>query len=249
MLRFGLPDRYVTHGKPALLREEVGLTPEAVAGRWPRPCSSHAARWPSSGISLGGMRVWAAGLAMVVSLLVVAPGASAQSRVDSGSIAASVGADPWRLTFLQRDGRRESVALSESTSRGSGPTGSLGFRTLLGWRRATRVLETRRDGSALALVLATTDPTGRRMSARIEPAGEGGVRVSAAVLGYTGDVTASGIAFDARGRERYLGFGERSNAVDQRGNEVENFVSDGPYHPDDRIFLQAVRPSAGLPRT
>ena len=33
MLRFGLPDRYVTHGKPALLREEVGLTPEAVAGR------------------------------------------------------------------------------------------------------------------------------------------------------------------------------------------------------------------------
>jgi 1-deoxy-D-xylulose-5-phosphate synthase len=33
VLRFGLPDRYVTHGKPALLREEVGLTPEAVAGR------------------------------------------------------------------------------------------------------------------------------------------------------------------------------------------------------------------------
>ena len=40
VLRFGLPDRYVTHGKPALLREEVGLTPEAVAERWPRPCSS-----------------------------------------------------------------------------------------------------------------------------------------------------------------------------------------------------------------
>ena len=31
VLRIGLPDRYVTHGKPALLREEVGLTPEAVA--------------------------------------------------------------------------------------------------------------------------------------------------------------------------------------------------------------------------
>ncbi len=26
VLRVGLPDRYVTHGKPALLREEVGLT-------------------------------------------------------------------------------------------------------------------------------------------------------------------------------------------------------------------------------
>jgi 1-deoxy-D-xylulose-5-phosphate synthase len=33
VLRFGLPDRYVTHGKPALLREEVGLTPTAVAER------------------------------------------------------------------------------------------------------------------------------------------------------------------------------------------------------------------------
>jgi 1-deoxy-D-xylulose-5-phosphate synthase len=33
LLRFGLPDRYVTHGKPALLRQEVGLTPEAIATR------------------------------------------------------------------------------------------------------------------------------------------------------------------------------------------------------------------------
>jgi 1-deoxy-D-xylulose-5-phosphate synthase len=33
VLRIGLPDRYVTHGKPALLREEVGLTPTAVAER------------------------------------------------------------------------------------------------------------------------------------------------------------------------------------------------------------------------
>ena len=33
VLRVGLPDAYVTHGKPALLRAEVGLTPEAVADR------------------------------------------------------------------------------------------------------------------------------------------------------------------------------------------------------------------------
>jgi 1-deoxy-D-xylulose-5-phosphate synthase len=33
VLRIGLPDRYVTHGKPALLREEVGLTGSAVAER------------------------------------------------------------------------------------------------------------------------------------------------------------------------------------------------------------------------
>jgi 1-deoxy-D-xylulose-5-phosphate synthase len=33
VLRVGLPDRFVTHGKPALLREEVGFTPAAVAAR------------------------------------------------------------------------------------------------------------------------------------------------------------------------------------------------------------------------
>ncbi len=33
VLRLGLPDRFVTHGSPKLLREEVGLTPEAVAER------------------------------------------------------------------------------------------------------------------------------------------------------------------------------------------------------------------------
>jgi 1-deoxy-D-xylulose-5-phosphate synthase len=33
VIRFGIPDRYVTHGKPALLREEIGLTPEAIAER------------------------------------------------------------------------------------------------------------------------------------------------------------------------------------------------------------------------
>ena len=33
VIRLGLPDRYVTHGKPALLQEEVGLTGPAVAER------------------------------------------------------------------------------------------------------------------------------------------------------------------------------------------------------------------------
>ena len=33
VMRIGLPDRYVTHGKPALLREEVGFTGDSVAER------------------------------------------------------------------------------------------------------------------------------------------------------------------------------------------------------------------------
>ena len=33
LVRVGLPDRFVTHGKPALLHKEVGLTPEAIVER------------------------------------------------------------------------------------------------------------------------------------------------------------------------------------------------------------------------
>jgi 1-deoxy-D-xylulose-5-phosphate synthase len=33
MLRVGLPDRYVTHGNPVLLHEEIGFTPERIAER------------------------------------------------------------------------------------------------------------------------------------------------------------------------------------------------------------------------
>jgi 1-deoxy-D-xylulose-5-phosphate synthase len=33
ILRVGLPDRYVTHGKPALLHEEVGYTGKRIAER------------------------------------------------------------------------------------------------------------------------------------------------------------------------------------------------------------------------
>jgi 1-deoxy-D-xylulose-5-phosphate synthase len=33
ILRIGLPDRYVTHGAPALLHEEVGFTAESIAAR------------------------------------------------------------------------------------------------------------------------------------------------------------------------------------------------------------------------
>ncbi len=46
ILRVGLPDRYVTHGKPSLLREEVGLTGPAVAER---VLAAIAAREPVSG--------------------------------------------------------------------------------------------------------------------------------------------------------------------------------------------------------
>ena len=45
--------------------------------------------------------------------------------------------------------------------------------------------------------------------------------------------------------ERHLGFGERSNAVDQRGLEVENYVAEGPYQAVERPFIAGFVPPAG----
>ena len=48
ILRVGLPDRYVTHGKPALLHEEVGFTGKRIAERVSRRRSSIATPRPSA---------------------------------------------------------------------------------------------------------------------------------------------------------------------------------------------------------
>src|SRR6185503_1378461 len=104
-----------------------------------------------------------------------------------------------------------------------------GFRTQAGWFRATRVTEGHFDGDAYVATVETTDPT-RTLGVRIAPDGDGVLAVDASVQGTTvADVAGTGISFVAPPGERQLGFGERSNAVDQRGLEVENYVAEGPY--------------------
>jgi orotate phosphoribosyltransferase len=179
--------------------------------------------------------------AAALALAACAPVAEA-ATVESGGLRATTTADPWHLEFTDARGRR---VLAEQPGTGSGATGTLGFRTALGWSHATRVEEARMRGKGLDAVLATTDPLGRKLSIRLEPAGQGIVRLRAEVTGDGGDVTATGIAFEAPAAERYLGFGERSNAVDQRGNEVENYVAEGPYQPEERPFLTAFVPPDG----
>jgi alpha-glucosidase (family GH31 glycosyl hydrolase) len=165
------------------------------------------------------------------------------ATVDAGALRATTTADPWGLAFTDGSGR---PVLRERAATGTGPSGTLGFRNALGWWHATRVESGGMRGRAFDATLGTTDPAGRRLQVRIEPAGGGIVRVRAAVTdGATDDVTATGIGFDAPAAERYLGFGERSNAVDQRGNEVENYVAEGPYQPEERPFLTAFVPPDG----
>jgi alpha-glucosidase (family GH31 glycosyl hydrolase) len=181
--------------------------------------------------------------ALVVALLLV-PAASA-AQVEAGPLQARTTDDPWSLAFTDRGGR---TVLAEAPGTGSGSTGRLGFRTALGWFRATRVVagsaagQTRYDAT-----LATTDPLGRQIELRLERDVDGVIALDARVSGPAlADVTHTGIAFRARAGERYLGFGERSNAVDQRGREVESYVAEGPFEEDERPFVPAFVPPWGF---
>jgi alpha-glucosidase (family GH31 glycosyl hydrolase) len=193
----------------------------------------------------GPSRKVAAALVVAFSALCwCAPGTIAGERgVDAGKLRAEVQQDPWNLTFVDNRGRS---VLAEAPGTGTGEIGTLGFRTDAGWFRATRVISDSRKGGAYMAVLETSDP-GRRLELRLSPDGGGAIALDAAVAGSgLSEVTATGISFEARRGERYLGFGERSNAVDQRGNVVENYVSDGPWTPQQYPIGQTFTPEWGF---
>ncbi|HEX2016896.1 MAG TPA: TIM-barrel domain-containing protein, partial [Solirubrobacteraceae bacterium] len=160
--------------------------------------------------------------------------------VSSGALVASISPNPWQLVF--RDARGTPV-VTESTGLGLGRTGTLGFESGGGaWYHATRVLTQAREGSAWTATVATTDPGGRSLAVRLEPDGEGVLRLTASVNGPVTDVTSTGIGFQSPGGERFLGFGERSNAVDQGGGTVESFVGERPHQPEERPFVPVLAP-------
>ncbi len=188
------------------------------------------------------MRSWRGlWLSAAFALTLLIPTASAFGDVSSGPLQAAVEPDPWHLTITDRSGH---TVLSENPGLGGGPTGTLGFSTPTGWSHATRVISGGMEGASYVAQLETTDPT-RGIRVGLEPDREGVIRLTASVTGPTAGVTAIGIGFDSRPGERFLGFGERSNAVDQRGNEVEDYVSDGPYAPADRALIGAFIPPQG----
>lgn len=182
-------------------------------------------------------------LAAVALLMLAAPGASAQESVVSGPLSATVEGNPWHLSFV---GAAHSPGLREDSGTGTGPTGRLGFLTPGGWRRVTHVVSSKRNGQTYEATLATTDPAGRQIAVRLAPDASGVIALDARVVGATvADVSATGISFGATGAERYLGFGERSNAVDQRGGTVENRVTEGPYQANEQPFVAGFVPQPG----
>jgi alpha-glucosidase (family GH31 glycosyl hydrolase) len=178
-----------------------------------------------------------------LALVPAAAAAQVDRTVTAGALSAKVTADPWNVAFTDAAGK---LVLAEAPGTGTGPSGTLGFQTAVGWFHATKVIDERRDGAAYTATLASTDPTGRTLRVRIAPDAGGVIALTAEVTGPTGDVQQSGIAFTARENERYLGFGERSNAVDQRGIVLKNFVSDGPYQPEENPAIALFVPAPGF---
>ena len=161
------------------------------------------------GMKRRGVRGRAGLLAATLALTAAAPA--------QATLRAVVEPDPFRIKVV--DGAGRSV-LEEVAG------GGLHLRAGGIDHRATKLVAERRDGDVYTATVATADPAGRTLHLRIEPAGDGVLRIAATVEG--GGAEQVGTAFTARDGERYLGFGERSNAVDQRGNERRELRRRGP---------------------
>ncbi len=195
---------------------------------------------------VGRVAVAAAAAVLAVATLQVSATAQAAAPtivVNAGSLRAEVQVDPWRLRFVDPAGH---PVLSEAGGTGLGPNGSLGFRQGVAWQHATRVMSSQETGGTYTATLATTDPL-RQLTVRLAPTSEGVISLDARVVGPgAAGMDALGMGFTPAATERFLGFGERSNQVEQRGQVVENFVSDGPYQSEEYPFLNAFVPPWAL---
>ena len=170
--------------------------------------------------------------------------AAAEPVADAGSLKAEVREAPWSLDLVDARGR---PVLSEldATGPAAGAKGTLGFRSAGVWHHATEVLTSGFEGGEYVAELATTDPA-RTIELRLAAGNEGVIKLDAAVRGGGSPATALGIGFQSNEGERFLGFGERSNAVDQGGNVVENYVADGPYLTSEYPVIELFVPEWGL---
>ncbi len=181
-------------------------------------------------VTKGVVRSLAALAVGTAALAALPAGASAQT-LDAGALKVELVADPFALRF--------SGAATLATSPAPA-TGALGARAGGGWAQALRATSVTRDGDALVADVATNGAVS--LQVRISKVADGIVAVDVAAPGADN----IGAGFDARPGEGLLGFGERSNAVDQRGRDVESYVSDGPYQPEEYPFMSFFVPGPGL---
>jgi sulfoquinovosidase len=190
--------------------------------------------------------------------------------VDAGALKMRVTEFPWNMTFFDAAGNPVLVELSDT---GDGPSGSLamhlgppppgnGQQSTLppvtdgvpatppvrdsGWVHATAVESSRTENESYVATLATSDP-GRKLElvAAPDPDVEGAIQITVTPVSSDG-VQALGIGFVAEQGERFVGFGERSNTVDQSGWALEHYVADGPYYDQQEYaVMRSVLPPWG----
>ncbi|MEA2467212.1 MAG: hypothetical protein QOJ57_1338, partial [Thermoleophilaceae bacterium] len=184
--------------------------------------------------------MWRAALIVFLAALAVPAAAAADERsVEAGPLAAKLTTDPWHLEFSDAAGR---PVLAEASGSGPALAGTLAYTTGGGvWFHATRVVTEQNGPGAYEADLATTNPLGQ-IHVRLARDADGVIALTATAPG----ASQTGISFDAAAKERYLGFGERSNAVDQRGQTIENYVAEGPYQQAERPAIAAFVPTPGF---
>ncbi len=194
--------------------------------------------WPFAAV----LPLFAIGLILFAGNADPATAAGKHGTVSSGPARAVIGTKQW--SFALRDKRKKPI-LKERAGKGGGPVGRLGFEVNGSWKHATRVKKSRRQGRARVLRLATTDRR-RDLKVTIAPASHGSVRLTASIIGSIEGIDSIGMSFRAPKTERYLGFGERSNAVDQRGKVVETWTGEGPYESNEYSLIKHFVPEWSL---
>lgn len=152
-------------------------------------------------------------------------------RSDSGALSAIVTAPvdgDWSVRFVDDSG----------TVLTSVKHGAIALETAAGRLVADRVLSVHDD-----VVDLGTSKRAFTASVQVSPAGDGVYAVT--VTGHGAGIAAVSTDFHAGAGERYLGLGERSDAVDHRGHDVVNRVVDGPYRATQARLIKNFIPAPG----
>ena len=107
---------------------------------------------------------------------------------------------------------------------------------------AREVLSAKRSGAGVQLALSTSDPSGRRLVARVAPGPDGTLRVTARPQDPDGVATMLD-SFSTPPEEAFRGFGGRHNALDQRGNEFYNYLQQENLSSGSADGLTATSPT------
>ena len=105
------------------------------------------------------------------------------------------------------------------------------------------------NGDGWIMSWKTSDPKHRVIDLAIHPSSTGVQTISAQVTGASTTPASIGIEFAAAKGERWAGFGERADAVIRGGGtkaqQVENYVSDGPWQPNEWDGVGKALPAGG----